>query len=98
MKNKSQVFFYSIDLLQLPTADGTKVNVNRACGRFTAFIVNANEFALRIFVNIANSDGIALTLAIAIIKHIGAKLNIATIFTILAHRKLLSLGSFNYII
>ena len=93
MKSKPQVFFYSIDLLQFPTADGAKVNVNRTSGRFAIFVLNANELALRILKNIANSDGIALTLAIAIIKHIGAKLNIATIFTIFAHKNFFLLVS-----
>lgn len=86
MKSKPQVFFYSIDLLQLPTTDGAKVNINRASSRLAIFILNANELVLWILKDIANSDGIALTLAIAIIQHIGAKLNIVTIFTILAHK------------
>ena len=87
MEDEPQVFFYSIGLLQLPTADGAKVNINRACGRFTAFIVDTNELALRIFVNIANGDRIINALRIFIIKHVCAKSNIGRVLTILAHRR-----------
>jgi hypothetical protein len=88
MKDESQVFFfYSIGLLQLPTTDGAKVNINRASGRFAIFVLNANEFALRIFVNIANGDRIVHTLRISIIKHVCAKSNIGRVLTILAHRR-----------
>jgi hypothetical protein len=64
MEDEPQVFFYSIGLLQLPTADGAKVNINRACSRFTIFIINANELALRIFKDITNGNRIALALRI----------------------------------
>jgi hypothetical protein len=73
--------------LKFTSTDGAEVNINRASSRLAIFILNANELMLRILKDIANSDRIALTLAIAIIKHIGTKLNIATIFTILAHKR-----------
>jgi hypothetical protein len=72
--------------LKFTSTDVAEVNINRASSRLAIFVLNANELVLRILKDIANSDGITLTLAIAIIKHIGAKLNIATIFTILAHK------------
>ena len=80
-------FFYSIDLLQLPATDGTKININRACDRFTAYIVNANELALRILKDITNGDRIVLALRIFIIKHICAESNIITVLAIFAHRR-----------